>query len=141
MPDLTPSGVAWSDNHGNERFTSPTVPRLQYALKELAKEGGVAARHQRYQQISAAGGRNAGAGFTTLLDDETSLAHYHRLIHRKTRSIALANFIAASKSRALLSIQQSVAKRLLPHRQHWRSICRRYHGPADRHSYRHVLMK
>ncbi|WP_231391183.1 cytochrome c-type biogenesis protein, partial [Salmonella enterica] len=27
----------------------------------------------------------------------------------------------------------------LPHRQHWRSICRRYHGPADRHSYRHVL--
>lgn len=95
------------DNHGKWRFTSPTHTVLAFAqaLKELAKEGGVAARHQRYQQNqrSLVAGMRA-LGFNTLLDDELHSPIITAFIHRKTRSIALANFIAASKSRALLSI-------------------------------------
>ncbi|BBS89429.1 2-aminoethylphosphonate--pyruvate transaminase [Klebsiella sp. WP7-S18-CRE-02] len=60
------------DNHGKWRFTSPTHTVLAFAqaLKELAEEGGVAARFQRYQQNQrrlVAGMRELG--FTTLLDD------------------------------------------------------------------------
>ena len=60
------------DNHGKWRFTSPTHTMLAFAqaLKELAEEGGVAARYQRYQQNQrnlVAGMRELG--FTTLLGD------------------------------------------------------------------------
>ncbi len=95
-------------------------PAFAQALKELAKEGGVAARHQRYQQNQRSSAGMRALGFNTLLDDEP-LAHYHRLYSPKTRSIALANFIAASKEQGCYLSVQSVAKRLLPHRQHWRS--------------------
>lgn len=44
-------------------FAHTYRPAFAQALKELAKEGGVAARHQRYQQNQrSSGGRNAGAG-------------------------------------------------------------------------------
>ncbi|MTC22658.1 MULTISPECIES: 2-aminoethylphosphonate--pyruvate transaminase [unclassified Providencia] len=58
--------------HGKWRFTSPTHTVLAFAqaLKELAQEGGVSARFQRYQQNQrklVEGMRQLG--FRTLLDD------------------------------------------------------------------------
>ncbi|EYI03511.1 2-aminoethylphosphonate--pyruvate transaminase, partial [Salmonella enterica subsp. enterica serovar Heidelberg str. N4630] len=71
--DLYAQWRCMEDNHGKWRFTSPTHTVLAFAqaLKELAKEGGVAARHQRYQQNqrSLVAGMRA-LGFNTLLDDE-----------------------------------------------------------------------
>ncbi|MGS9179399.1 2-aminoethylphosphonate--pyruvate transaminase, partial [Salmonella enterica subsp. enterica serovar Infantis] len=61
------------DNHCKCRFTSTTHTVLAFAQarKELAKEGGVAARHQRYQQKqrSLVAGMRA-LGFNTLRDDD-----------------------------------------------------------------------
>ena len=70
--DLYAQWRCMEDNHGKWRFTSPTHTVLAFAqaLKELAEEGGVAARYQRYQQNQrslVAGMRELG--FTTLLDD------------------------------------------------------------------------
>ncbi|EDS6426494.1 2-aminoethylphosphonate--pyruvate transaminase [Salmonella enterica subsp. enterica] len=71
--DLYAQWRCMEDNHGKWRFTSPTHTVLAFAqaLKELAEEGGVAARHQRYQQNqrSLVAGMRA-LGFNTLLDDE-----------------------------------------------------------------------
>ena len=71
--DLYDQWRCMEDNHGKWRFTSPTHTVLAFAqaLKELADEGGVSARHQRYQQNQrrlVAGMRELG--FNTLLDDE-----------------------------------------------------------------------
>ena len=71
--DLYAQWRCMEDNHGKWRFTSPTHTVLAFAqaLKELADEGGVSARYQRYQQNQrrlVAGMRELG--FSTLLDDE-----------------------------------------------------------------------
>lgn len=70
--DLYAQWRCMEDHHGKWRFTSPTHTVLAFAqaLKELAQEGGVAARHQRYQrnQRDLVAGMRA-LGFTTLLDD------------------------------------------------------------------------
>lgn len=111
--DLYAQWRSMEDNHGKWRFTSPTHTVLAFAqaLKELAEEGGVAARHQRYQQNQ----RSLVAGMRALGFTRCWMTNFIRplsppFIHRKTRSIALANFIAASKSRALLSIQAKCRK-------------------------------
>lgn len=70
--DLYAQWRCMEDHHGKWRFTSPTHTVLAFAqaLKELAAEGGVAARYQRYrdnQRKLVAGMRELG--FTTLLDD------------------------------------------------------------------------
>ena len=70
--DLYAQWRCMEDNHGKWRFTSPTHTVLAFAqaLKELAEEGGVSARYQRYrrnQQRLVAGMRELG--FRTLLDD------------------------------------------------------------------------
>ncbi|POT55732.1 2-aminoethylphosphonate--pyruvate transaminase [Citrobacter amalonaticus] len=71
--DLYAQWRCMEDNHGKWRFTSPTHTVLAFAqaLKELAEEGGVAARHRRYQQNqrSLVAGMRA-LGFNTLLDDD-----------------------------------------------------------------------
>lgn len=59
--------------HGKWRFTSPThvVRAFKQALEELEEEGGIAARHERYQKnhdTLVAGMRSLG--FKTLLPDE-----------------------------------------------------------------------
>ena len=59
--------------HGKWRFTSPThvVRAFKQALEELADEGGVATRHQRYcanHDVLVKGMRSLG--FQTLLPDE-----------------------------------------------------------------------
>ncbi len=61
------------DHHGKWRFTSPThtVRAFSQALDELDAEGGVEARHLRYQEnhrVLVEGMR--GLGFATLLPDE-----------------------------------------------------------------------
>lgn len=71
--DLYAQWRCMEDHHGKWRFTSPTHTVLAFAqaLKELAEEGGVAARYQRYhhnQRKLVAGMRELG--FDTLLDDE-----------------------------------------------------------------------
>lgn len=71
--DLYAQWRCMEEHHGKWRFTSPTHTVLAFAqaLKELAEEGGVAVRHQRYQQNQrklVAGMR--ALGFHTLLDDE-----------------------------------------------------------------------
>ncbi|WP_025733624.1 2-aminoethylphosphonate--pyruvate transaminase [Carnimonas nigrificans] len=71
--DLYAQWKCMEEHHGKWRFTSPTHTVLAFAqaLKELAEEGGVAARHQRYQNNQrklVAGMRELG--FKTLLDDE-----------------------------------------------------------------------
>lgn len=70
--DLYAQWRCMEDHHGKWRFTSPTHTVLAFAqaLKELAQEGGVAARYQRYQsnQRSLVAGMRE-LGFTTLLDD------------------------------------------------------------------------
>lgn len=59
-------------NHGKWRFTSPThtVRAFYQALLELEQEGGIAARHQRYQtnQKTLVAGLKS-LGFTPLLDE------------------------------------------------------------------------
>ncbi|ALR78716.1 2-aminoethylphosphonate--pyruvate transaminase [[Enterobacter] lignolyticus] len=70
--DLYAQWRCMEDNHGKWRFTSPTHTVLAFAqaLKELADEGGVAARYQRYsasQRHLVAGMR--ALGFQPLLDD------------------------------------------------------------------------
>ncbi|MFK3705795.1 2-aminoethylphosphonate--pyruvate transaminase [Raoultella sp. BIGb0138] len=70
--DLYAQWRCMEDNHGKWRFTSPTHTVLAFAqaLKELADEGGVAARHRRYsanQRRLVAGMR--ALGFQPLLDD------------------------------------------------------------------------
>lgn len=70
--DLYDQWRCMEDNHGKWRFTSPTHTVLAFAqaLRELAAEGGVASRYQRYlrnQQLLVAGMRELG--FVTLLDD------------------------------------------------------------------------
>lgn len=70
--DLYAQWRCMEDNHGKWRFTSPTHTVLAFAqaLKELAQEGGVSARHQRYrnnQRRLVAGMR--ALGFRPLLDD------------------------------------------------------------------------
>ena len=49
--DLYAQWRCMEDNHGKWRFTSPTHTVLAFAqaLKELAQEGGVSARYQRYR--------------------------------------------------------------------------------------------
>ena len=71
--DLYAQWRCMEDHHGKWRFTSPThtVMAFAQALKELAAEGGVAARYQRYhrnQRNLVTGMRELG--FRTLLDDE-----------------------------------------------------------------------
>lgn len=60
-------------NHGKWRFTSPThtVRAFYQALIELEQEGGIGARHQRYQinQTTLVQGMRS-LGFRTLLNDE-----------------------------------------------------------------------
>ncbi|AWS50234.1 MULTISPECIES: 2-aminoethylphosphonate--pyruvate transaminase [Providencia] len=70
--DLYAQWRCMEDFHGKWRFTSPTHTVLAFAqaLKELAQEGGVAARFQRYRQNQhklVVGMRQLG--FTTLLED------------------------------------------------------------------------
>lgn len=70
--DLYAQWRCMEDNHGKWRFTSPTHTVLAFAqaLKELADEGGVAARFQRYsanQRRLVAGMR--ALGFQPLLDE------------------------------------------------------------------------
>lgn len=70
--DLYAQWRCMEESHGKWRFTSPTHVVLAFAqaLKELAQEGGIAARHQRYvnnQRQLVAGMR--ALGFQTLLDD------------------------------------------------------------------------
>lgn len=70
--DLYAQWRCMEDNHGKWRFTSQTHTVLAFAqaLKELAEEGGVRARHQRYstnQRRLVAGMR--ALGFQPLLDD------------------------------------------------------------------------
>lgn len=70
--DLYAQWRCMEDHHGKWRFTSPTHTVLAFAqaLKELAAEGGVSARHQRYltnQRRLVAGMR--ALGFQPLLDD------------------------------------------------------------------------
>lgn len=70
--DLYAQWRCMEDNHGKWRFTSPTHTVLAFtqALKELAEEGGISARHQRYQQNQrslVAGMRELG--FEPLLED------------------------------------------------------------------------
>ncbi|MBJ3813875.1 2-aminoethylphosphonate--pyruvate transaminase [Shimwellia pseudoproteus] len=69
--DLYDQWRCMEDNHGKWRFTSPTHTVLAFAqaLRELADEGGIASRHQRYchnQQQLVAGMRQLG--FTPLLE-------------------------------------------------------------------------
>jgi 2-aminoethylphosphonate-pyruvate transaminase len=70
--DLYAQWRCMEDHHGKWRFTSPTHTVLAFAqaLKELAGEGGVSARHQRYQrsQRRLVEGMRA-LGFQPLLDD------------------------------------------------------------------------
>lgn len=70
--DLYAQWRCMEDHHGKWRFTSPTHTVLAFAqaLKELAEEGGIAARFERYQHNQrrlVAGMRELG--FTPLLDD------------------------------------------------------------------------
>ncbi|MBQ0268191.1 2-aminoethylphosphonate--pyruvate transaminase [Providencia huaxiensis] len=70
--DLYAQWRCMEDFQGKWRFTSPTHTVLAFAqaLKELAQEGGVAARFQRYQgnQYKLVSGMRK-LGFTTLLED------------------------------------------------------------------------
>lgn len=71
--DLYAQWRCMEEHHGKWRFTSPThcVLAFAQALRELEAEGGVAARHHRYQANQrrlVAGMRRLG--FQTLLDDE-----------------------------------------------------------------------
>ena len=70
--DLYAQWRCMEDNHGKWRFTSPTHTVLAFAqaLKELAEEGGVAARHSRYRhnQLKLVAGMRQ-LGFETLLED------------------------------------------------------------------------
>lgn len=70
--DLYAQWRCMEDFQGKWRFTSPTHTVLAFAqaLKELAKEGGVATRFQRYQgnQYKLVSGMRK-LGFTTLLED------------------------------------------------------------------------
>lgn len=71
--DLYRQWQTMEQGQGKWRFTSPThtVRAFAEALQELAEEGGIAARHQRYtdnQRTLAAGMRERG--FRTLLMDE-----------------------------------------------------------------------
>ena len=61
--DLYAQWRCMEDNHGKWRLTSPTHTVLAFAqaLKELAQEGGVSARHQRYRNTAPAGRRDARA--------------------------------------------------------------------------------
>lgn len=70
--DLYAQWRCMEDRAGKWRFTSPTHTVLAFAqaLKELEQEGGIAARHRRYQTNQrrlVAGMRELG--FETLLDD------------------------------------------------------------------------
>lgn len=70
--DLYAQWRCMEDHGGKWRFTSPTHTVLAFAqaLRELEEEGGVAARHRRYQANQrrlVAGMR--GLGFAPLLDD------------------------------------------------------------------------
>ena len=59
--------------HGKWRFTSPThvVRAFKQALSELQEEGGVEARHRRYQaNHDVLVSRMRALGFQTLLPDE-----------------------------------------------------------------------
>lgn len=70
--DLYAQWRCMEEYHGKWRFTSPTHTVLAFsqALKELAEEGGIPARHKRYtenQQQLVKGMRQRG--FVTLLED------------------------------------------------------------------------
>ncbi|MBY8001593.1 2-aminoethylphosphonate--pyruvate transaminase [Vibrio fluvialis] len=69
--DLYDQWQCMEKNHGKWRFTSPThtVRAFYQALLELEQEGGIAARHQRYQanQTTLVRGMQS-LGFTPLLD-------------------------------------------------------------------------
>ena len=71
--DLYAQWRCMEDHCGKWRFTSPTHTVLAFAqaLKELAEEGGVSARHQRYltNQRQLVEGMRA-LGFTPLLSDD-----------------------------------------------------------------------
>lgn len=71
--DLYAQWRCMEEHHGKWRFTSPTHTVLAFnqALKELAEEGGITARHQRYsenQRLLVDGMRKRG--FATLLEDD-----------------------------------------------------------------------
>ncbi|MGV2987801.1 2-aminoethylphosphonate--pyruvate transaminase [Vibrio sp. E150_011] len=71
--DLYDQWQCMENNHGKWRFTSPThtVRAFYQALQELHDEGGIAARHQRYQtnQKTLVEGMRS-LGFRTLLNDD-----------------------------------------------------------------------
>ncbi len=110
--DLYAQWRCMEDNHGKWRFTSPTHTVGVCTGAERAGErrwrSGTSSTLSAKSAQPVAGMR--ALGFNTLLDDELHSPIITAFIHRKTRSIALANFIAASKSRALLSISAKCRK-------------------------------
>ena len=78
--DIYDQWEAMEKGHGKWRFTSPThvVRAFKQAMDELAEEGGVEARHNRYcenHRVLVDGMRSLG--FQTLLPDEISIARYY----------------------------------------------------------------
>ncbi|STT82798.1 2-aminoethylphosphonate--pyruvate transaminase [Klebsiella pneumoniae] len=141
--DLYAQWRCMEDNHGKWRFTSPTHTVLAFAqaLKELAQEGGVSARHQRYrnnQRRLVAGMR--ALGFRPLLDDSLHSPIITAFLFTGCAAVSLSHLLPEAERSGLRYLSgQSIAKRLLPHRQHWRSLRRRYHRPAGGYRQRHVL--
>ena len=119
--DLYAQWRCMEDQAGKWRFTSPTHTVLAFAqaLKELEQEGGIAARHHRYQTNQrrlVAGMRELG--FETLLDDALHSPIITAFYSPKADTYRFAEFCDLSR--------QSVAERLLSHRQHRGNLPARY---------------
>lgn len=111
--DLYAQWRCMEDNHGKWRFTSPTHTVLAFAqaLKELAEEGGVAARHSRYRQNQlklVAGMRQLG--FETLLEDTMHSPIITAFYSPKAETYRFADFYQQLKAQGFVIYPGKVSK-------------------------------
>lgn len=103
--DLYAQWRCMEDFQGKWRFTSPTHTVLAFAqaLQELAQEGGIAARYQRYQrnQLKLVAGMRA-LGFNTLLEDALHSPIITAFYSPKTTNYQFKTFYLRLKSQGFV---------------------------------------
>lgn len=112
--DLHAQWRCMEDFQGKWRFTSPTHTVLAFAqaLQELAQEGGIAARYQRYQrnQLKLVAGMKA-LGFNTLLEDALHSPIITAFYSPKTTDYQFKTFYLRLKSQGFVIYPGKVSQR------------------------------
>lgn len=131
--DIYDQWEAMEKGHGKWRFTSPThvVRAFKQAMDELAEEGGVEARHNRYCEPPRAGRRHAFPRFPNVAAGRDSIARYYFFPLSSCR-FQFQSFLHTTERAWICHLSgKDFASRHFPYRQYRRCSSRRFPA-ADR---------